>query len=61
MALEKASTVENAAQNFRATEIYPFNRNIFADVDFSPAEVTDPQMKTTVMINRLLHVRLTLQ
>lgn len=41
VAFEKASTVENAATSFKATGIYPFDKNIFADSDFLPSEVTD--------------------
>lgn len=41
IAFEKASTVENAVQAFKATGIYPLNVNTFSDADFLPSEVTD--------------------
>lgn len=41
IAFEKAATVELAVQSFRSTGIHPFDRNIFTDADFLPAEVTE--------------------
>lgn len=40
-AFEKAATVGNAASGFSVTGIYPFNENLFGDVDFAPASVSD--------------------
>ncbi|KAI4468065.1 hypothetical protein MML48_2g00013705 [Holotrichia oblita] len=37
LAFGKASTVENAVQSFKTTEIYPFNANTFSDADFLPS------------------------
>ncbi|XP_030762953.1 uncharacterized protein LOC115887627 [Sitophilus oryzae] len=41
IAFEKASSVENAAEAFKTTGIFPFDANIFSDADFLPSKVTD--------------------
>lgn len=43
IAFQKAGTIENAVQGFRATGIYPLDANKFTDDDFLPAEVTDQE------------------
>lgn len=38
-AYEKCATVKNATSGFRKTGIFPYNRNLFTDLDFAPASV----------------------
>lgn len=40
-AFEKTSTVENAVDSFKATGIFPLDKNVCTDADFLPSEVTD--------------------
>lgn len=40
----KAMTPGNICAAFKATGIFPFNRNVFTDLDFAPSEVTDRQV-----------------
>lgn len=45
----RAANVSTAVSGFRKTGIAPFNRFVFGDEDFAPAEVTDiPQQTTTL-------------
>lgn len=37
----KSMTPSNICSAFRATGIFPFNRDVFTDLDFAPSEVTD--------------------
>ncbi|RVE52221.1 hypothetical protein evm_003140 [Chilo suppressalis] len=37
----KSMTPANICSAFQATGIYPYNRDIFTDIDFAPSEVTD--------------------
>lgn len=37
----KAMTPANICAAFKATGIFPFNRDVFTDLDFAPSEVTD--------------------
>lgn len=39
----KSMTPSNICNAFRATGIFPFNRDVFTDLDFAPSEVTDRQ------------------
>lgn len=39
----KAMTPANICNAFRATGIFPFNRDVITDEDFAPSEVTDRQ------------------
>ncbi|KAJ8961308.1 hypothetical protein NQ314_005957 [Rhamnusium bicolor] len=47
-AFTKTATVDIANEGFRATGIYPLNKNIFTDVDFLPAEVTEQDLDTDI-------------
>ena len=40
-AYTSAATIKNAMSAFEACGIHPYNRDIFTDEDFAPAEVTD--------------------
>lgn len=40
-ALENAATERNIKSGFRASGIYPLDRQVFQDIDFMPAETTD--------------------
>ncbi|KAK9887521.1 hypothetical protein WA026_023074 [Henosepilachna vigintioctopunctata] len=40
----KAMTPGNICTAFKATGIFPFDRNVFTDLDFAPSEVTDRQV-----------------
>lgn len=40
----KAMTPGNICAAFKATGIFPFDRNVFTDFDFAPSEVTDRQV-----------------
>ncbi|XP_030751746.1 uncharacterized protein LOC115879195 [Sitophilus oryzae] len=48
IAFEKSATVQTATNGFRKCGIFPFNRNIFSETDFAPAEVhfVAPENKT---------------
>lgn len=37
----KAMTPVNICAAFKATGIFPLDRNVFTDLDFAPSEVTD--------------------
>lgn len=41
VSLPSAITRQNIMSGFAVTGIWPFNRNIFTDVDFAPSYVTD--------------------
>lgn len=43
VALPQAGTPANIAAGFRSTGISPFNRDIFTELDYAPASVTDVQ------------------
>lgn len=43
-AYNKAATLQNAISGFRATGIEPFNRMIFNDDDFEPAQTTEQEL-----------------
>ncbi|KAJ8968230.1 hypothetical protein NQ314_002398 [Rhamnusium bicolor] len=47
-AFAKTATVDIANEGFRTTGIYPLNKNIFTDVDFLPAEVTEQDFDTDI-------------
>ncbi|KAJ8949284.1 hypothetical protein NQ314_008272 [Rhamnusium bicolor] len=47
-AFAKTATVDIANEGFRATGVYPLNKNIFTDVDFLPAEVTEQDLDTDI-------------
>ena len=38
-----AFTHASIVSGFKNTDIYPYNSNIFTDLDFAPSEVTDRQ------------------
>ena len=40
-AWEKAATPENIKAGFKATGIWPYNRDIFSEADFLPSSITD--------------------
>lgn len=40
-ALCKAATPENIFSAFKVTDIYPFNKDIFSDLDFVPSKTTE--------------------
>lgn len=39
VAYEKSATVQNATSGFRKAGIFPYNKNLFTDLDFTPATV----------------------
>lgn len=41
IALQNASSPRNITSAFQSTGIWPYNKNIFTDIDFMPSEVTD--------------------
>lgn len=45
-AYERAATLEKATKSFKATGIFPLDKNIFSDDDFLPSEVTDQEKQT---------------
>lgn len=47
----RAATVSVAVNGFRKTGISPFNRFVFNDVDFAPAEVTDIPFENASVTN----------
>lgn len=47
----RAATGPVAANGFRKTGIVPFNRFVFTDVDFAPADVTDIPLLQTITPN----------
>lgn len=49
-AFVKAASVSVAISGFRKTGIWPYNREIFSDVDFAPSEVTDQPETVTVTL-----------
>lgn len=38
-AFEKSATVQNATSGFKKSGIFPFNRNLFSELDYAPASV----------------------
>lgn len=46
--LQQAVTPINATSGFRVTGIYPFNADLFTDLDFAPSSVTDRPFVPTV-------------
>lgn len=45
-AYQKAATVASAVSGFHASGIYPFDRDVFSDADFSAALTTDRALET---------------
>lgn len=45
-AFAKASCVQTAVNGFRATGIWPFNKDIFQDWEFAPSKTTEQPMET---------------
>lgn len=48
-AIPRATTPENIASGFRATGIFPLDRNVFTDKDFLPSSVTDRAASSDVV------------
>ena len=46
-AFPKAFTPQNITAGFRCTGIYPFDRNVFTDLDFMPSTVSDRPLAST--------------
>ena len=51
-AFSKAAQLEIAQNGFRCTGIYPFNRDIFSDIDFLPASMTDVAIQESKSANQ---------
>ena len=56
-AFAEAMTPLNIQSDFRFSEIYPFNPDIFQDEEFLPSHVTDRPMATTMHANAAENVK----